>query len=80
MMMDNALYFVVDEATRPRYLAHGSACFSYENGTRRVEVRRYQEVPTQVLENADFLVAWGREAVASAAGGKRNSRRRKREA
>ena len=67
MLMNNTLYFVVAEATRPRYLAAGSACFSYDNGTRRVQVRRYQEVPVRVLENTRALQQWAREAMAAAA-------------
>jgi DNA transformation protein len=66
MIIDGTLYFVVDDSTRPKYEAMGSTCFAYNTKQRRVDVRRYFEVPADVLENGDELVAWADEAIAIA--------------
>lgn len=63
LLMDNALYFTVDEATRPVYEAMGSRCFSYLRRQVRVEVRRYQEVPADLLEERDRLLPLARESL-----------------
>lgn len=63
MIMRNTLYFCVDDATRTRYTARGMQPFSYATRKSRVEVRRYFAVPEDLLEDADELVRWGREAL-----------------
>ncbi|HEY2345919.1 MAG TPA: TfoX/Sxy family protein [Xanthomonadaceae bacterium] len=66
MVMDDALYFVVDDASRTRYRDEGSRCFRYETSKGWVEVNRYFEVPAQAVEEADQLVALAAEAIAIA--------------
>ncbi len=66
MIMDNALYFVVDDTTRPRYQRMGSNCFAYDTRQRRVEVKRYFTVPADVLEDQQQLLALARESIATA--------------
>lgn len=66
MVMDDALYFVVDDTSRVRYRDEGSACFRYETRKGTVEVHRYYEVPAQAIEEADRLVALATEALAIA--------------
>jgi len=80
MMMGNTLYFAVNEATRPKYLAMGSTCFAYNTKKGRVEVKRYQAVPADVLEDPASLVSLAREAIEVArtlkkSGVKKSSRR-----
>ena len=66
MVMDDSLYFVVDDASRARYRDEGSACFRYETRKGIVEVHRYYEVPARAIEEADRLVALATEALAIA--------------
>lgn len=66
MVMGNTLYFCVNEATRPSYVAAGAQPFAYTTKNGRVEVRKYFSVPEKVLEGFDQLLAWAREAIASA--------------
>jgi DNA transformation protein len=66
MMMGNTLYFAVDDSTRPRYVRQGSRCFSYDTKKGRVEVKKYYEVPADVLEDRDALVALARESISLA--------------
>lgn len=63
MIMGNALYFAVDDATRPKYLAMGSSCFSYNTKKRRVDVTRFYAVPAETLEEPDELVALAKESI-----------------
>lgn len=64
---NNRLYFVVDDATRPRYEAAGMGPFWYTRKTGRREVRRWYEVPEDVLQDADELREWMRDAARIAA-------------
>ncbi|MEJ8815309.1 TfoX/Sxy family protein [Variovorax ureilyticus] len=67
MIIDNVLYFVVDDATRPAYEAMGSQCFSYTTKVRHVEVRRYYAVPGEVIEDRQRLAMLARESLEIAA-------------
>lgn len=66
MMMRETLYFVVDDTTRPKYVDSGSKPFSYEKKGGVQEVRRYYEVPADVLENPEQLRDWAAEAITAA--------------
>ena len=63
LIIDNLLYFVVDDRTRPAYEAMGSHCFSYTTRLRRVEVRRYFALPADLLEDRERLLALARESI-----------------
>lgn len=66
IVMGDELFFVVDDESRPKYAAAGMEPFWYTKKTGRVWVRRYQQVPPDVLDDADALVAWASEAAAIA--------------
>jgi DNA transformation protein len=66
MCMGGTLYFVVSDLTRPNYLAQNSEPFSYQTKKGRQLVRRYYQVPEDVLEDQETLLAWANEAVAVA--------------
>ena len=63
MIMDNSLYFVVDDTTRAGYEAAGMQSFSYETKKGRVQVRRYFELPEEVLSDPDELRVWAQESL-----------------
>ena len=54
-----SLYFRTDDASRPAYVKVGSKPF---NPRGRQELHRYYEVPSEVLEDAEELLAWARAA------------------
>ena len=56
------LYFRVSDATRPDYEARGAAAF--RPGPSQT-LKRYYEVPADVLEDAAEAVRWARAAVAA---------------
>jgi DNA transformation protein and related proteins len=63
MMMGNSLYFVVDDDSRKKYEQAGMQPFSYLTKKGRVQVRRYFEVPEEVLTDSEQLRHWANEAM-----------------
>jgi DNA transformation protein len=66
ILMEGRLYFKTDERTRPAYLKRGMGPFIYEKA-RRITTIHYFEVPPDVLENREDLVAWAHLAIQAAA-------------
>ncbi|SER03234.1 DNA transformation protein [Solimonas aquatica] len=66
LVLNDTLYFCVDDQTRPRYQAMGSSCFTYETARKRVALARYYQVPGELIEDAEPLLELAREAVAAA--------------
>ena len=62
MIMGNALFFVVDDSTRPKYEQKGMNCFWYKTKKKKVHVKKYYEVPAELLEDPDSLIAWAKES------------------
>jgi DNA transformation protein and related proteins len=73
---DDTLFFKADEASRKRFEAAGSRPFCPDR-LRPEKAMGYWQVPAEVLEDPEQLVAWAREAVgvALAKRGKRSARR-----
>ena len=63
MIMGNSLYFVVDETTRKKYEQAGMQPFSYMTKKGRVQVRKYFELPEEVLTDPAQLRIWADEAM-----------------
>lgn len=68
------LFFVVDDATRPRYQAAGMEPFWYTRSTGRREVQRWYELPEDVLMDPDELRRWAMDAIRIAATTKKPKR------
>ena len=66
MIMGNSLYFVVDDSTRLKYETAGMEPFSYTTKKGRVHVRRYFELPEDVLTDSEKLKAWAHESIDTA--------------
>jgi len=56
------LFFLTDEATRPEYEERGMTPFTPRPSQN---LRRYYEVPPEVLEDPTEAVSWARAAVAT---------------
>jgi len=54
-----SLYFRTDEASRPAYVKAGSRPF---NPKGKIELHRYYEVPSEVLEDTGELLVWAKRA------------------
>lgn len=57
------LYFKTDDANRGAYVGRGMKCFQ---PNARQSLSSYYEVPADVIEHAEELVAWARAAIESA--------------
>ncbi len=60
IVFKDRLYLKVDQTTRDRYEEHGMGPFK---PNERQTMRSYYEVPVEVLEDPDDLVAWASDAV-----------------
>ena len=63
MIMKNRLYFRVSPDSLSEYLNYGSEPFSYLTKNGRVQVKKYYEVPADILDDIDALRAWAKRAV-----------------
>lgn len=66
MVMKDSLYFCVSAGNRRHFEAHGMGPFSYATRKGRVEVKRYYEVPAEVIEEPELLREWLHRAMGDA--------------
>jgi DNA transformation protein len=66
---EGRLFFKTDAQSQANYTARGMPPFTYES-KGRVMTMGYHEVPPDVLENREELVAWAHRAIQIAAGSK----------
>lgn len=57
---NSRLYFKTNIDTKKHYLRHGMEPFQ-PNGSQTL--KNYYEVPAEVLEETDYLIAWAQQAV-----------------
>jgi DNA transformation protein and related proteins len=63
MIMHNTLYFAVDDNTRKKYEQAGMQPFSYMTKKGQVHVRKYYELPEEILTDPEQLQLWANEAI-----------------
>ena len=63
MLMGNSLFFVVDDVTRSKYEEKGMNCFWYKTKKKKVNVKKYYEVPGELFDNQETMVAWANESI-----------------
>ena len=73
---DDLVYFKVDDETRPRYRKHGVKVFEPMGSP----MNGYWQVPPDVIEDADELASWVREALEVASRGRPRASAKKRSA
>lgn len=66
LIVNNLLYFKVDDTTRACYEKHGSKPFTYERKDKKSIALSYWEVPIEILEDRDQLENWINTAVTAA--------------
>jgi DNA transformation protein and related proteins len=57
VIVDNELYFKVDEFTKPAFDQYGSQSFIYKGKTKTVTMP-YMKLPELILENREELPQW----------------------
>lgn len=65
IVVDDTLYFKVDETNRLDYVAAGSAAFTYEARGKRATMS-YWQVPAEALDDDSALCEWAEKAYAVA--------------
>ena len=63
MIMGNSLFFVVDNSSRDKYIKMGTECFWYTKKTGKVNVKKYHEVPGELLDDPNKLLDWAEESI-----------------
>jgi len=76
ILMDNRLYLVTDDTTRSSFERHGMLPFSNQTKRGRVLLKRYYEVPEDVMADPALLPVWARHAVNVASAGAPAGRKR----
>ena len=74
ILIQGRLYFKTDDQTRKAHTELGMGPFVYEKARRTMTIN-YFEVPSDVLENSERLVAWAQLAVAAARSNVRKGRK-----
>lgn len=77
-VMKGALYLRVDDASRPSFEALNARPFTYPVRARTVSVASYYELPDEIADDPDELMAWARQAHRAAVNARISTRRRKR--
>lgn len=75
LIIDNILYFKVDESNRSQYESLDSKPFSYEGKNGKMISMSYWEVPIDILENNSKLTQWVELAVKAAIKSKKLSKK-----
>lgn len=66
VILNDVLYFVVDDSTRPNYIKKGMKPFCYDKKTGTVEVKKWYTAPEELFEDAEMMNEWANEALQSA--------------
>jgi DNA transformation protein len=66
LIMDDALYFKVDDAERDTYVAAGCQPFTYEGRNGKSIALSYYAVPPWLLDEPDEIATWAGRALAAA--------------
>ncbi len=76
LLANNGLYFKVDDSNRADFVAHGKGPFRPFRDKPDLEMS-YYEVPSDVIDEAEELIAWARKAMRVAAAAPRKAKTRK---
>lgn len=63
LVMEDAVYFKVDDDNLPGFEAAGMTAFGYDRKAGRRHLKSYYRVPDEVIENEDDALEWARAAV-----------------
>ncbi len=65
LVIDDRLWFKVDEENAPAFDARGLPRFSYTTRTGRTTVMSYARAPEEVFDDPDVFADWARGAIAA---------------
>ena len=77
IVVDDQLYFKVDDTNKTKYQKYGSRPFTYESRGKSVSMS-YWEVPAEVMDDRDEIKRWAEESHHISRRGKRPTSQPKR--
>ncbi|MEE9327761.1 MAG: TfoX/Sxy family protein [Cocleimonas sp.] len=66
VVLNDVLYFVVDDNSRPNYIAKGMQPFRYDKKSGTVEVKKWYAAPEDLFDDAELMQEWAEEALSVA--------------
>ena len=66
LLAEDTLYMKTDEASRVAYQSEGSTPFEVKQKGGRTMATSYWKIPDRLLDDADELLAWARQALTAA--------------
>jgi DNA transformation protein len=66
ILVEDSLYFKVDDGNRAAYQGRGIQPFSYEGKDGRRATMSYYPVPAELLDDPEALAPWARQALDAA--------------
>lgn len=66
MILNDTLYFVVDDLTRPEFEALGMQAFRYMKKTGEVIVKKYYTAPEHLFDDEEAMEQWAKAAIQAA--------------
>jgi DNA transformation protein len=73
IVVEDVLYFKVDDSNRQDYQAAGMEPFAYTTDHKQITMN-YYEVPIDILENKDRLRIWAQKAIRAAQAAKKRKK------
>lgn len=67
VILDDVLYFVVDDTTRSKYEEKSMKPFSYDKKDKTVIVKKWYTAPEELFDDEEQMKAWAMEALEAAA-------------
>lgn len=67
VILDDVLYFVVDDTTRSKYEEKAMKPFSYDKKDKTVIVKKWYTAPEELFDDEEQMKAWAMEALEAAA-------------
>ncbi len=62
-ILGDVLYFVVDDITRPEFIAKGMKPFSYDKQDKTVIVKKWFSAPEELFDDEELMREWAMEAL-----------------
>lgn len=73
LVVEDILYFKVDDSNRQTYESYGSKPFTYEGKNKKTVAMGYWQVPADILEDHSQLTQWVNQAVLAARRAKKST-------
>jgi len=66
VVLNDVLYFVVDDSSRPKYETKGMKPFTYDKQNKTVIVQKWCTAPEELFDDEELMKEWAMEALEAA--------------